>query len=70
MTEIETRVLSLLKKGPRTCTEVGSELWGTEYRKPQSYARPAGKVLARLVKAGHVKSEFQGHRLVYYMLDN
>lgn len=38
---------------PLSCTGLGSLLWGGR-RKPQSYARPAGAVIARLVRLGLV----------------
>jgi len=65
MSDIEQQVLALLTHGPKTCTEVGSELWGTEYRNPQSYARPAGKVLRRLAEAGKVQAVLENRRWVY-----
>ncbi len=47
-----------LKKGPRTCSELGSMLWGNGYKKPQSYARPAGKLLHKMERDGLVYSYF------------
>jgi predicted transcriptional regulator len=37
-----------------TCTELGEALWGAGGRQRQSYARPAGKAIKRLVLAGLV----------------
>lgn len=48
MGSIEERALIFLAR-PRSCTELGEHLWGTKGRVPQSYARPAGKLIARLV---------------------
>lgn len=41
-----------------TPTELGEHLWPETagYRMRQSMARPAGKVIARLVRAGYVKA--------------
>ena len=41
---------------PRSCTELGEHLWGWSGRRVhrQSYARPAGKLIARLVREGKV----------------
>jgi len=55
-----TEALQYLKQ-PRTCTELGEYLW-TQLRKPlrrtsprQSYARPAGRIIQRLIKMGRVQ---------------
>lgn len=39
---------------PFTCAELGLALWGEPFVKPQSYARPAGRVLKCLLRAGLV----------------
>ncbi len=62
MTETEKKVLRFLAEFPgSTCTEVGEAVFarGNKARHVlrQSYARPAGKVLKRLVALGHVRSE-------------
>ncbi len=37
---------------PVTCTELGEALYGQSGRTRQAYARPGGRVIARLVAAG------------------
>lgn len=37
-----------------SCTMLGEALW-QEHRKRQCYARPAGKVIKRLIAAGYVR---------------
>lgn len=52
---IERRAIKILRKrGPMTASNLGAELWGTASRKPQAYARPAGRLLKRLRDAGLV----------------
>lgn len=53
LTNIEQRAIKLLAR-PMTCTELGEALWGQMWRNPQSYARPAGKIIRRLIAAGLV----------------
>lgn len=55
-TEADLRALQVLKaeRGRLSCTQVGERLWGRPARSPQSWARPAGKVLRRLVEVGWV----------------
>jgi hypothetical protein len=51
----EDRIVALLKEcGPLTASDIGSRLWGRASRKPQSYALPAGKLLALLSRQGKV----------------
>lgn len=62
MTEIEKRALEFLSS-PRSCTEVGEHLWADAGRKNsprQSWARPAGALLARLRRKGLVRKCWQG----------
>ena len=47
-------VLLLRERGPLTLTEIGESLWGGKRRR-QSYARPAGAMVARMAKAGTVR---------------
>ena len=44
----------LAYNGEMTASQLGSLIWGREARNPQSYARPAGRVLARMQKQGLV----------------
>lgn len=61
-TESDLRALEILGE-PRTCTELGEILWDHGRRRNrQSWARPAGKVLARLVRVGWVH-EHGGRRI-------
>lgn len=46
-----------LERGPMTCSNLGSLLWG-KFRKPQAYARPAGRVLRALERLGYVRTYF------------
>ncbi len=52
LTEAERRFLEYLKLGPATCATIGDALWGKHGRKPQVYARAAGKVLRELYYRG------------------
>ena len=45
-----------LKNGSMTCTNLGVQLWGKHYRNPQSYARPAGKLLHIMKRMGLVET--------------
>lgn len=56
MSDIDNKALALLTE-PTTCTELGEELWGG-VRKRQCYARPAGKIIKRLVEAKLVERVF------------
>lgn len=47
-------VVLLRERGPLTLTEIGESLWGGK-RKRQSYARPAGAMVARLRKKGVIR---------------
>jgi hypothetical protein len=58
LTAIESRALGLLSKRPMNCTELGEALWSTGRVNRQSYARPAGKIIQRLVRAGLVRRVF------------
>ena len=55
-TKADLRALQVLESADEMlrCTQVGSRLWGKQGRRVnwQSYARSAGKVLKRLVRAG------------------
>ena len=67
MTYSELQVLLLLDQ-PLSCTEVGERLWSKGKRKPQSYARPAGKILRKLLKKGFVEHVLQESRAPAYCL--
>lgn len=56
MTKADLSMLALLTTDPQRASELGSRLWGTRHRMPQSYARPAGRILARLSAMGHARS--------------
>lgn len=57
MTKADAAMLALLTRdSPQRASELGAQLWGTAYRKPQSYARPAGRILARLSAMGYARS--------------
>lgn len=59
MSETELRALAILARGHKSCANLGSELWGTKWRKPQAYCRPAGKMVKRLICAGLI-TRWQG----------
>jgi hypothetical protein len=61
MTPADKRALEALDQ-PMSCTTLGERLWGRSTRPPQSYARSAGKVLARLVAAGAARRVQIKHR--------
>lgn len=65
LSQVEQSMLAMLKRGPRSCTDIGSDLWGTDARMPQAYARPAGRVLARLRDEGLVEQVLERRRFVY-----
>lgn len=46
-------LLLLAKYNGLTCTQLGEELWVTPHGNRQSWARPAGKILARLRGMGY-----------------
>ena len=55
LSEIQRRMLSLLKGSVLYKPGfLGATLWGKQYRMPQAYTRPAGKVLKALVNKGYV----------------
>lgn len=43
-----------------TCSELGEYLYSDGHRKPQCYARPAGKVIKRLLAMGYVARSSRG----------
>lgn len=47
-----------LKSGSMTCSTLGALLWGKKHRNPQSYARPAGKLLHLMKRKGIVNTYF------------
>jgi hypothetical protein len=49
------RILEMLATGPKSCTEIGEELWSKRSCNRQSFARPAGKLLHRLKRLGLVE---------------
>lgn len=62
-------LVALLRLRPGlTCTEIGDDLWGRVYRKPQCYARPAGKLVKRAIAAGSVRRGWKENysRRVFY----
>lgn len=65
MTEIEQAALRWIGSGPRTCSELGSLLWGRMSRTPQSYARPAGRLLYRLLRRGLVVRYYREPHFVW-----
>ena len=70
LTANETRALELLKKwGPMTCATLGSRLWGKQYRKPQSYCLPAGRLLRRMVRMGLVKRTLMEHHIEWTAIE-
>lgn len=59
----------LLRGGPMTCSGVGAQLWGRQHRKPQAYARPAGKLLRFMARMGVVEQKFDGsHFFEWHLL--
>lgn len=76
LTDTEKRALAVLACDPPThgwtvytCAMFGSEMWPakTHYRNPQSFCRPAGKLLQQLKRKGLVEeasySDTRGYRL-------
>lgn len=61
MTRLEMAIRAAiyhLKSGPITCSNLGAQMWGNGYKKPQSFARPAGKLLREMERRGMVHSYF------------
>ena len=54
MTAAESKALVILARGPQTCASLGEQMWGSRFRQPQAYCRPAGKLLRGLLKGGYV----------------
>ena len=53
-------LVALLKKRPGLCcTEIGESLWGTANVNRQSYARPAGKLVAAASRVGLVREAWE-----------
>lgn len=59
LTDAQVKVLEVLRKEKEDLHDrvlgpggIGAEIWGQPYRKPQAYARIAGKVLNALRKKG------------------
>jgi hypothetical protein len=64
--ELEERVLVYLRQhGPQTCSNLGAALWGNNHRKPQSFARPAGKILHKLLRAGLVRKIHDPYHILW-----
>jgi hypothetical protein len=57
LTAVEERAVAILARGPTTCARLGDELWGRNAAGNCScpWARPAGALLKRLVRAGVVR---------------
>lgn len=64
------KVIEELKGKPRTCTEIGSLLWGKPYRKWQAYARPGGRILHRMKRMGLVEQYYDGRHFMLWKLTN
>lgn len=64
LTLAEQRVVALLKECPRgmSCAEIGEALWGKSARNRQSYCRPAGKLMASLLRKRCVYREWDSFR--------
>lgn len=58
-TALDLAVLAFLST-PQTCTELGEHLWSHRkvFVNRQSWARPAGKIIQRLVREGKVERVF------------
>lgn len=73
LTEAEVEALRNLKRFPdgMTCSMLGSVMWDDGSvlgcRDPQSYARPAGKLLQRVWKANLVYNYHDGYRRLWYL---
>ena len=66
--DADDRALALLReRGPMTCSRLGELLWGERTNRPGTapYARAAGRVLARLARAGLVRKEHDGHHTLW-----
>lgn len=58
LSQTDVKALEALKRGPMTCANLGSELWGANRRGGNCscpWARPAGKLLHRLERRGLVR---------------
>ena len=68
MTNIEKEALEHLARRPRTCSEIGSLLWGRPHRKPQAFARPGGRLLHRMKREGLVTQYYDGRHFFLWRL--
>lgn len=60
------KAIRFLRLRDMTCSNLGVSMWGNGMRMPQSYARPAGKLLHRMKREGLVEqyySKFDQHFL-------
>jgi hypothetical protein len=70
LTPAQALVVLFLLKYPRSrCSEVGAHLWGDQLTNPQSFARPAGAILAHLRKKGIIARAFsyKGEPKCFYL---
>jgi hypothetical protein len=71
MTKIDETILKAieqLQKSPKTCSNLGVMLWGKAHRKPQSYARPAGRLLHEMKRRGLVVQYYDGRHFFLWKL--
>jgi len=65
----EDRVRALLRQhGPQTASFIGDQLWGRKGRKPQAFARPAGKLLQLLESQGLVRRLERGKLVLWEVM--
>jgi hypothetical protein len=48
-----------------SAANLGSELWGNRFRKPQSYCLPAGRVLHGLLRDGLAHKEYTDTHILW-----
>ena len=68
MTRTETSMWAAIHEmriGPVTCSSLGAYLWGKSCRVPQSYARPAGKLLYQMERLGIARCSMEGRHFVW-----
>ena len=65
LTDAQEGMLRLVAECPETASNLGARLWGTKFRKPQSYARPAGKLLHYLRRLNLAMFYYVGPRTIW-----
>lgn len=69
LTEMQRRAVALLRRGPQTCTTLGSGVQDRAWHLPQTYARQGGTILKALERRGIVQRRFDGYHWWWTLTD-